>query len=79
MLDAGSKILILIVIVIFQFLIPEIEMADSLPVRHRTQTGGEEFRVQSSEREERRAHLQPHNRDHDLDLSPFPSFLIPNS
>ena len=35
MLDAGSKILI----VIFQFLIPEIEMADSLPVRHRTQTG----------------------------------------
>ena len=35
MLDAGFKILI----VIFQFLIPEIEMADSLPVRHRTQTG----------------------------------------
>ena len=35
MLDAGSKILI----VIFQFLIPEIEMADILPVRHRTQTG----------------------------------------
>ena len=35
MLEAGSKILI----VIFQFLIPEIEMADSLPVRHRTQTG----------------------------------------
>ena len=47
MLDAGcwilvpgSKILILIVIVIFQFLIPEIEMADILPVCHRTQTGG---------------------------------------
>ena len=41
MLDAGFKILIviLIVIVIFQFLIPEIEMADSLPVRYRTQTG----------------------------------------
>ena len=54
MLDAGSKILILIVIVIFQFLIPEIEMADSLPVRHRTQTGGEEFSVQSSEFRERR-------------------------
>ena len=68
MLEAGSKILI----VVFQFLIPEIEMADSLPVRHRTQTGGEEFSVQSSERVERRAHLQPHNRDPDLDLSPFP-------
>ena len=39
MLDAGSKILI----VIFQFLIPEIEMADSLPVRHRTQTGNSDL------------------------------------
>ena len=39
MLDTGSKIVIVILIVIFQFLIPEIEMADSLPVRYRTQTG----------------------------------------
>ena len=40
---------------------------------------GEEFSVQCAERGERRADLQPHNRDPDLDLSPFPQFLIPNS
>ena len=40
---------------------------------------GEEFRVQSAERGERRAHLQPHNRDPDHDLSLFPQFLIPHS
>ena len=49
-LDAGSKTLI----VIFQFLIPEIGMADSLPVRHRTQTGNvRHFEVMGEGEEER--------------------------